>query len=310
MRNSDHHYSSYNESKVVHVKPKRPVMRLFSKIILRQRSEIGLVRDPANSTTLIRIVVGLLLLHLIIIGGIILHGKVDTATATTTATLVAPPKEPISIPMSEPTPVPGPVANPDTHITQTQPMVPADAAAAVPTEPTTPVADAEPVTDVAVATTTPEPTVATTPEPVAATPAVEPITPDNTPHKWVQITSGDTLSRIASRNNVTRDAILKINPEISNPNVLVAGNKIRIPLAADSQEAKDLAVAREEEKIAKEGLPYTIKRGDSLKGISRRFGTSVEEIQKLNNMGKSTMIRAGAVIKIPATEKAKNLLKK
>ena len=308
MRNSDHHYSSYNESKVVHVKPKRPFTRLFSKIFLRQRSEIGLVRDTANSTTLIRIVVGLLLLHLIIIGGIILHGKVDTATATTTATLVAPPKEPITIPMSEPTPVPGPVANPDTHITQTlQPTQPD--VAATPAEATTPIADAEPVTDVAVATT-PEPTVASTPEPTVTTPVVAPISPDATPHKWVQITSGDNLSKIAARNNVTRDEILKMNPEITNPNVLVAGNKIRIPLAADSQEAKDLAVAREEEKIAKEGLPYTIKRGDSLKAMSHRFGTSIEEIQKLNNMGKSTMIRAGAVIKIPATEKAKKLLKK
>ncbi|MBR1997718.1 MAG: LysM peptidoglycan-binding domain-containing protein [Akkermansia sp.] len=92
--------------------------------------------------------------------------------------------------------------------------------------------------------------------------------------------------------------------------MLVAGHKIRIPLPADSQEAKALAATREAERVEKEGLDYTIKSGDTLSKLQRKFGTTVAAIQKLNQMGNSTNLRVGQKIKIPATEKAKKALGK
>lgn len=286
--------STYRSSGLARTKVKKnKVVALFSNIFMQQRSEVGLVEDRTNSTTIIRIIVGLLLIHLIIIGGIILHGKVDNVQPTTTA-LTAPPAITMPTPVVEaPKPVPGPTANPAglTHITQ--------ATVAPPTE-TVP-------TEVEIVT----PTITTTPAEVA--PVVTPteaVTPKDVAHKLVQVTSGDNLRKIAERNNVTTDAILAINPEITNPNMLVAGHKIRIPLPADSQEARDLTAAREAERVEKEGLDYTIKSGDTLSKLQRKFGTSVAAIQKLNNMGNSTNLRVGQKIKIPATEKAKKALNK
>lgn len=285
--------STYRSSGLARTKVKKnKVVALFSNIFMQQRSEIGLVEDRSNSTTIIRIIVGLLLIHLIIIGGIILHGKVDNMQPTTTA-LVAPPTMTAPTPVVEaPQPVPGPTANPaPTHITQ----------ATVPgyTEPVP--------TEVEIVSP------AITPTPADPTPVVttqETVNPKDVAHKLVQVTSGDNLRKIAERNNVTTEAILAINPEITNPNMLVAGHKIRIPLPADSQEARDLSAAREAERIEKEGLDYTIKSGDTLSKLQRKFGTTVAAIQKLNNMGNSTNLRVGQKIKIPATEKARKALNK
>lgn len=285
--------STYRSSGLARTKVKKnKVVALFSNIFMQQRSEIGLVEDRSNSTTIIRIIVGLLLIHLIIIGGIILHGKVDNMQPTTTA-LVAPPTMTAPTPVVEaPQPVPGPTANPaPTHITQ----------ATVPgyTEPVP--------TEVEIVSPAITPTPAD-PNPVVTT--QETVNPKDVAHKLVQVTSGDNLRKIAERNNVTTEAILAINPEITNPNMLVAGHKIRIPLPADSQEARDLSAAREAERIEKEGLDYTIKSGDTLSKLQRKFGTTVAAIQKLNNMGNSTNLRVGQKIKIPATEKAKKALNK
>ncbi len=288
MRNRSQ--STYRSSGLARTKVKKnKVVALFSNIFMQQRSEVGLVDDRCNSTFIIRIIIALLLLHLIIIGGIILHGKVEETQPTATATLVAPPAAAEVVQTTAPDPVPGPTANPVTHITQT----PSTAVAVVPNE-------AEVVAI---------PPVEPTPAVVEPTPA-HVTTPAEVAHKTVQVTSGDNLRRIAERNNTTVDAILAINPEIKNPNVLVAGHKIRIPLPADSQEAKALAATREAERVEKEGLDYTIKSGDTLSKLQRKFGTSVAAIQKLNQMGNSTNLRVGQKIKIPATEKAKKALGK
>lgn len=288
MRNRSQ--STYRSSGLARTKVKKnKVVALFSNIFMQQRSEVGLVDDRCNSTFIIRIIIALLLLHLIIIGGIILHGKVEETQPTATATLVAPPAAAEVVHPTAPEPVPGPTANPVTHITQT----PSTAVAVVPNE----------AEVVAIPPVEPTPAVVE-PTPAHVTPPAE------VAHKTVQVTSGDNLRRIAERNNTTVDAILAINPEIKNPNVLVAGHKIRIPLPADSQEAKALAATREAERVEKEGLDYTVKSGDTLSKLKNKFGTSVPAIQKLNQMGNSTNLRVGQKIKIPATEKAKKALGK
>jgi len=38
---------------------------------------------------------------------------------------------------------------------------------------------------------------------------------------------------------------------------------------------------------------YTVKRGDTLSHIARRFAVTVQQLQGWNNMGRSTVLRAG-----------------
>lgn len=46
--------------------------------------------------------------------------------------------------------------------------------------------------------------------------------------KWYTVNKGDNLSKIARRNGMTVAQILKLNPQIKNPNIIFVGQKIRI----------------------------------------------------------------------------------
>ncbi len=279
--------SSYRNSDLARNKGKKGgFLGFFNQTFKRHRSEVGLVEDSHSSTTIIRIIVGLLLVHLIIIGGVILHGKIDaTGSAVADSALTPPPAE-NTAPVA-PQPVPGPTANPG-HITQPLPVTPV---ATTPTPPpegaTAGVAGAEPLGSVG---------------------PVETTTPADTPHKMAVLGTGETLTRFAAKHNTTVQAILAINPEITNPNVIAAGTNIRVPLPANSDEAKQIAADREAARMEREGVPYKVRSGDNLGKIANRFGTGVSAIQKLNNMT-GTNIRVGQVIRIPATAKAREYAK-
>jgi LysM repeat protein len=44
-----------------------------------------------------------------------------------------------------------------------------------------------------------------------------------------------------------------------------------------------------------------VRRGDTLSQIARRYGTSVRALQQTNGMGRRTMIREGAVLRVPTS---------
>lgn len=68
------------------------------------------------------------------------------------------------------------------------------------------------------------------PDAAASEPSVPDFTqdlyPDSVPYT---VQSGDTLSQIAKANDVSVQELLKANPELSNPDVLSAGQEIKIP---------------------------------------------------------------------------------
>lgn len=275
--------SSYRNSDLARTKGKKGgFLGFFNQTLKRHRSEVGLVEDSHSSTTIIRIIVGLLLVHLIIIGGVILHGKIDAGSSAVADSALTPPPAEVTTVVA-PQPVPGPIANPS-HITQ---PVPTGAVAVKPVE----VEAVEPVA----ATTTPTPAEPTT-------------TPADTPHKVAVLGTGETLTRFAAKHNTTVAAVLAINPEITNPDRIAAGTNIRVPLPANSEEAQQIAADREAARMEREGVPYKVRGGDNLGKIANRFGTSVSAIQKLNNMT-GTNIRVGQQISIPATNKAREYAK-
>ena len=84
--------------------------------------------------------------------------------------------------------------------------------------------------------TTEEPEATETPE---ATPEPQPTEPSQQPepgetHTYI-VQPGDTLFRIAARNNTTMAAILQVNPNITNPNLIFVGLTINLPGASTSE---------------------------------------------------------------------------
>ena len=91
---------------------------------------------------------------------------------------------------------------------------------------------------------------------------------------------GETLSRIALRYGVTKDAIISAN-NIRNPNLILPGKRLTIP--------------------EKSSITYAVKRGDSLSIIAQRHGTSVSKIVSANGLRDANSIQVGQKLKIPTS---------
>ena len=122
-------------------------------------------------------------------------------------------------------------------------------------------------------------------------PSVEPPKPEegqeNGQESYYIVKSGDTLSYIANIYNTTVQQIAAING-ISNPNLIFPGQRLRIPTSSEIPEVNEMA-----------HIIYTVKRGDNLWNISRKYGTTVQEIAQLNNISNPNLIFIGQRLKIP-----------
>ena len=65
------------------------------------------------------------------------------------------------------------------------------------------------------------------------------------------------------------------------------------------EELKDVTEIRQTQKFLNEFDTTVVKSGDTLFGIARRFGVSVQKIVEINNLGLNNVIFTGQVLKIP-----------
>ena len=92
------------------------------------------------------------------------------------------------------------------------------------------------------------------------------------------VQKGDTLRKIASKFSTTVNEILRVNPQISNPNVIYVGQAISIPSGVST---------------------YIVQRGDTLRIIANKFGTSVDNLLYLNpNISNPNLIYVGQVLNV------------
>ena len=108
------------------------------------------------------------------------------------------------------------------------------------------------------------------------------------------VKKGDNLYSIAKEYNTTVDIIMKDNA-LSDTNLSIGQNlKIRI--------SDNLGIIEEcygEETIVNT-IDYTVKSGDSLYQIAKRYNTTVDEIKSLNNLT-SNNLSIGQILKIPTS---------
>lgn len=105
-------------------------------------------------------------------------------------------------------------------------------------------------------------------------------TPNNTIEYVVK--KGDTLSQIAYSYGTTVDELVKLN-NIQNPNLIYVNQKLKI---------KSNNVENNKE------VYYTVKSGDNLTKISKTYGTTVNELVRLNNIQNPNLIYPNQKIKI------------
>ena len=110
----------------------------------------------------------------------------------------------------------------------------------------------------------------------ANVPASTPVTNTTSDDTVYVVQAGDSLSKIATKYNTTYQKLAEYN-NISNPNVIRVGQKIKIPGTQ----------------------VYVVQRGDTLSAIAAKYKTTYQELAKYNNISNPSLIRVGQKIKIP-----------
>lgn len=108
------------------------------------------------------------------------------------------------------------------------------------------------------------------------------------------VKKGDTLSGIAVRHGVSTAALAKHNG-ISPKKKLLAGQELRLPAEARSSGG---AASRSKPK-AKPERTHTVKKGDTLIGIAKRYGVSARALAARNGLNLKKSIRPGQTLIIP-----------
>lgn len=131
----------------------------------------------------------------------------------------------------------------------------------------------------------PTPTFAVTP--AATAPVPTPTVVPGAEVTYYTVQRGDTLSSIARRFNTTVEAILRAN-NIANPNYIYAGQKLVIPKAGEAPPSPPGG-----------GKVHVVQAGDNLFRIALRYGVTIEEITRANNIVNPRYIYVGQELTIP-----------
>lgn len=105
-------------------------------------------------------------------------------------------------------------------------------------------------------------------------------------YKTYTVKSGDSLYKIANANNITVKELMDYNNLGSTS--LQIGQTLLIPIIKG-------------EELPTEYITYTVKSGDSLYAIAKKYNTNVDAIKQLNNLS-TNLLSIGQVIKLPIKE--------
>ncbi|MFD6813778.1 lytic transglycosylase domain-containing protein [Enteractinococcus coprophilus] len=110
------------------------------------------------------------------------------------------------------------------------------------------------------------------------------------------VKSGDTLSGIAAKNNVSLSTLLNANG-LSQSSIIYPGQQLKLSgSASNSSSSKSTSGTS-----SSNASSYTVKAGDTLSGIAARNGVSLSTILKANGLSLSSTIFPGQNIKLSGT---------
>lgn len=102
---------------------------------------------------------------------------------------------------------------------------------------------------------------------------------------------GDTLSEIALRHGTTTARLVALN-HLADPNRIFAGQRLLLPGPASHPTAPASATAPALR-------VHVVASGEHLTGIAQRFGTTIDELVRLNALPNPNLIRTGQRLLVP-----------
>ena len=115
------------------------------------------------------------------------------------------------------------------------------------------------------------------------------------------VVRGDTLSSIAARFNTTVAVLAQLNGLV-NPNLIYAGQQLRVPGAA--QPVSTPVAPTQAPTVPQPPQPAThvVQPGENLFRIALRYGVSVDQLARYNGIYNPNLIFAGQVLRIPQAQ--------
>lgn len=99
-----------------------------------------------------------------------------------------------------------------------------------------------------------------------------------------RIERGDTLGEIAHAHGTTVQALMAANPQIRDPDLILAGDTLRLP----GEGERTGGAAR-----------HVVQPGETLSQLARQAGTDVGTLARLNHLADPDRIRVGQVLDLP-----------
>ena len=290
--------TAFHTSDLGRSKPKRHFLKTFVDSNLKQprrlHSDTGLVVDRTSPATVVRIILGLIVLHLVIIGGVMARGSIAKSNSgLAVAPTITPP----------PTGAPAPAAVTPEPVAQApvQPVVAAQPAAPeAPAQADTQVHITQAPVNMEVVPTTPA-----QPAETAQTVAVQPVPAPAAPAQATVevkhlIQSGDTWGRVAAQYGITEDVLKGANTQLASMTNLPGGTFLSVPVPADSAAAQAATAAKP---AAPDTAQYhVVKRGENLGRIAKKYKLSLPKLLKINNMSNADARRLQVGQKLKVSE--------
>jgi N-acetylmuramoyl-L-alanine amidase len=113
---------------------------------------------------------------------------------------------------------------------------------------------------------------------------------------YYTVKKGETLSLIARRFNTPVNVLLRLN-KLDVHDKLLVGHKIIVPANPEikTEPQKELSGQKKRKKPAY----YTVKKGETLLIIAKKYSTTIAELCKINHMKPTDKLLCGQKIKIP-----------
>lgn len=243
----------------------------------------SLLEQQARSKSTFQMAAFIVALHVVVLGGFLFLGckkeENQVQTPSPTDTLATPP--PVMTDTNAPAVVDAGLTNAPVVPPPVEPVTNPSGTGTVP----------PPVDPVVSTSLTPPPNVPATPTPAAGADYV--------------VQKGDSGFVIAKKNGITLKQLQEANPG-KNLAKLSIGAKLALPAgtgggAVASTEAKPAPSVRDPIKASasKGGETYTVKGGDNLGRLAKKYGVSVKSIRDANGLQGSD-IRVGQKLKIPS----------
>jgi membrane-bound lytic murein transglycosylase D len=103
-----------------------------------------------------------------------------------------------------------------------------------------------------------------------------------------RVRRGETLSGIADEYGVSQRDLRRWN-SLDSDGHIQAGQRLRVAPPARGGASASAAAAR----------THTVRRGDTLDGLARRYGVSVDALREANGMSSRDVLKAGVALRIP-----------